>query len=64
MNGQRGQLRKLVGRALVSLATTVVAAALLAPAVAASPIGDAEAAMMAAWDEGRRRHLTAGRQEG
>ena len=50
MNGQRGQLRKLVGRALVSLATTVVAAALLAPTVAASPIGDAEAAMMAAWD--------------
>jgi uncharacterized protein with LGFP repeats len=50
VNGQRGQLRKLVGRALVSLATTVVAAALLAPTVAASPIGDAEAAMMAAWD--------------
>ncbi len=51
MNGQRGQLRKLVGRALVSFVTTVVAAALLAPAVAASPIGDAEAAMMAAWDK-------------
>ena len=51
MNGQRGQLRKLVGRALVSLVTTVVAAALLAPTVAASPIGDAEAAMMAAWDK-------------
>ncbi len=44
-------MRKLVGRALVSVATTVVAAALLAPAVAASPIGDAEAAMMAAWDK-------------
>ena len=51
MNGQRGQLRKLVGRALVSLATTVVAAALLAPTVAASPIGDAEAAIMAAWEK-------------
>ena len=51
MNGQRGQLRKLVGRALVSFVTTVVAAALLAPTVAASPIGDAEAAMMAAWDK-------------
>ena len=48
---RRGQLRKLVGRALVSLATTVVAAALLAPTVAASPIGDAEAAMMAAWEK-------------
>ncbi len=51
MNGQRGQLRKLFGRTLVSLVTTVVAAALLAPTVAASPIGDAEAAMMAAWDK-------------
>ena len=51
MNGQRGQLRKLFGRALVSLATTVLAAALLAPTVAASPIGDAEAAMMAAWEK-------------
>jgi uncharacterized protein with LGFP repeats len=51
VNGQRGQLGKLVGRALVSLATTVVAAALLAPTVAASPIGDAEAAIMAAWEK-------------
>lgn len=51
MNGQRGRMRKLVGRALLSMATTVVAAALLAPAVSASPIGDAEAAMMAAWDK-------------
>ena len=51
MNGQRGQLGKLVRRALVSLATTVVAAALLAPTVAASPIGDAEAAIMAAWEK-------------
>ena len=51
MNGQRGQLRKLVGRALVSLATTAVAATLLAPAALASPIGDAEAAIMAAWDK-------------
>ena len=51
MNGQGGQLRKLVGRALVSLMTTVVAAALLAPAALASPIGDAEAAIMAAWEK-------------
>jgi uncharacterized protein with LGFP repeats len=51
VNGQRGQLGKLVGRALVSLATTVVAAALLAPTVAASPIGDAEAAIMSAWEK-------------
>ena len=39
------------GRALVSLATTMVAATLLAPAALASPIGDAEAAIMAAWDK-------------
>jgi uncharacterized protein with LGFP repeats len=55
VNGQGGELRKLVARALVSLATalvtTSVAAALLAPVAWASPIGDAEAAMMAAWDK-------------
>jgi len=34
---------------MVALATTAVAAALLAPAASASPIGDAEAAIMAAW---------------
>jgi uncharacterized protein with LGFP repeats len=51
VNGQRGQVRKLVGRALVSLATAVVAAALLGPVASASPIGDAEAAIMAAWEK-------------
>ena len=51
MNGQRGHMRRLIGSVLVSLATTAVAAALLAPAAAASPIGDAEAAMMAAWEK-------------
>ncbi|SPM37421.1 putative transmembrane alanine and glycine rich protein, partial [Mycobacterium rhizamassiliense] len=49
VNGQIGPLRKVIGRALVSLAATAVAAALLAPAALASPIGDAEAAMMAEW---------------
>ena len=44
-------MRKLVGRAVISMATTVMAAALLAPAASASPIGDAEAAMMAAWEK-------------
>ncbi|UXA08817.1 hypothetical protein KXD96_12510 [Mycobacterium sp. SMC-2] len=43
-------MRRLVGSALVSLAATAVAAGLLAPPAAASPIGDAEAAMMAAWE--------------
>ncbi|WP_431523766.1 LGFP repeat-containing protein [Mycobacterium europaeum] len=51
MNGQRGHMRRLVGSALVSLAATAMAAALLAPPAAASPIGDAEAAMMAAWEK-------------
>ena len=51
MNEQRGQMHKLVGRVLLSLATTALAAVLLAPTVAASPIGDAEAAMMAAWEK-------------
>jgi uncharacterized protein with LGFP repeats len=44
-------LRRLVGRALVSTAITVVAAAFLAPRAFASPIGDAEAAIMAAWEK-------------
>jgi uncharacterized protein with LGFP repeats len=44
-------VRSLVARALVSVATTVVAAAFLAPAASASPIGDAETAMMAAWEK-------------
>jgi uncharacterized protein with LGFP repeats len=51
VNGQRGRMRKLIGRALVGMTTTVLAAALLAPAASASPIGDAEAAMMAAWEK-------------
>ena len=51
MNGQRGQLGKLVGRALVSLTAIVMAAVLLTPVAVASPIGEAEDAMMAAWDK-------------
>ncbi|MDT5137504.1 MAG: hypothetical protein QOD58_1766 [Mycobacterium sp.] len=55
MNGQRGQLSKLVGRALLGLAATALATGLafafLAPPASASPIGDAEAAMMAAWEK-------------
>lgn len=51
MNGQRGRMRRLVGSALVTLTATAIAVALLAPPAAASPIGDAEAAMMAAWEK-------------
>lgn len=47
----RGHMRKLIGSALVSLTTTALAAVLLAPVATASPIGDAEAAMMAAWEK-------------
>lgn len=51
MKVQRGHMRKLIGSALVSLTTTALAAVLLAPTAVASPIGDAEAAIMAAWDK-------------
>ncbi|OCB21844.1 hypothetical protein A5674_02400 [Mycobacterium malmoense] len=45
-------MRRLVGSALVGLtAAAIAAAAFLAPPAAASPIGDAEAAMMAAWEK-------------
>ncbi|KKC03710.1 LGFP repeat-containing protein [Mycobacterium nebraskense] len=44
-------MRRLVASALVSLTATAIAVALLAPPAAASPIGDAEAAMMAAWEK-------------
>jgi uncharacterized protein with LGFP repeats len=51
VNEQRGHMRRLIGSVLVSLTTAAIAAALLAPAASASPIGDAEAAIMAAWDK-------------
>ena len=64
MDRQRGQVGKRVVRALVGLATTVMAAALLAPAAAASPIGDAEAAIMAAWDKAGGDTSTLGARKG
>ncbi|RUP02189.1 MAG: hypothetical protein EKK34_25630 [Mycobacterium sp.] len=68
MNGQRGQLNKLVGRALVGLTAaalaTGLALGLLAPAASASPIGDAEAAMMAAWDKAGGASSTLGARKG
>lgn len=51
MKVQRGHMRRLIGSALVSLTTTALATVLLAPTAVASPIGDAEAAIMAAWDK-------------
>ncbi|MCV7408856.1 hypothetical protein AWC05_07340 [Mycobacterium florentinum] len=44
-------MRRLAGRALISVATTALAVVLLAPTVSASPIGDAEAAIMAEWSK-------------
>lgn len=64
MNGQRGQLRKLVGRALLSLSAAALATALLAPSASASPIGDAEAAMMAAWEKAGGDTSTLGARKG
>lgn len=68
MNGQRGQLSKLVGRARVGLSAvalaTGLALALLAPTASASPIGDAEAAMMAAWDKAGGPSSTLGARKG
>jgi uncharacterized protein with LGFP repeats len=51
VNGHIGQLGKLVGRALISLAATVVAAVFLTPVAAASPASDADDAITAAWDK-------------
>ncbi|WP_186242554.1 LGFP repeat-containing protein [Mycobacterium simulans] len=64
MNGQRGHLKKLVGRALVGLTATALAAVLLTPTAGASPIGDAEAAMMAAWDKAGGDASTLGARKG
>ncbi|WP_082982882.1 LGFP repeat-containing protein, partial [Mycobacterium sp. 1423905.2] len=64
MSGQRGQLSRLVGRALVSLAATAVLAVFAAPTVVASPIGDAEAAMMAAWEKAGGDTSTLGARKG
>nr|WP_025735489.1 LGFP repeat-containing protein [Mycobacterium genavense] len=44
-------MRRLAGRALIGVATTALAVVLLAPTVSASPIGDAEAAIMAEWSK-------------
>src|ERR1700739_3263954 len=57
-------MRNLVARALVGVATTVVAAALLAPAASASPIGEGEAAMIAARDKAGGRRSVVGARKG
>ncbi|CAM3089791.1 hypothetical protein H7J50_19060 [Mycobacterium intermedium] len=67
MNGQRGQVSRLVGRALLSLVAAAMTAVLLAPTApvaSASPIGDAEAAMMAAWEKAGGATSTLGARKG
>ncbi|MHA7650514.1 LGFP repeat-containing protein [Mycobacterium sp. ML2] len=68
MNGQRGQLNKLVARALIGLTSaalaTGLALGLLAPTASASPIGDAEVAMMAAWEKAGGASSTLGARKG
>ncbi|MGB8388543.1 LGFP repeat-containing protein [Mycobacterium sp.] len=64
MNEQRRRLSGLIGRALISVATTAVAAALLAPVAPASPIGDAENAIMAAWEKAGGESSVLGARKG
>lgn len=67
MNGQRGQVSRVVGRALLSLVAAAMTAVLLAPTApiaSASPIGDAEAAMMAAWEKAGGDTSTLGARKG
>ena len=64
MNGQRGHVGKRVTRALVGLATTVVAAVVLAPVATASPVGDADDAITAAWDKAGGNNSVLGAKKG
>jgi uncharacterized protein with LGFP repeats len=61
-------LSRLVGRAVLGLAATALATGLafafLAPPASASPIGDAEAAMMAAWEKAGGDTSTLGARKG
>ncbi|ETW25092.1 membrane protein [Mycobacterium gastri 'Wayne'] len=57
-------MSRLVGRAVLSLAAAVLAVGLVAPTAAASPIGDAEAAMMAAWEKAGGETSTLGARKG
>src|SRR4051794_38427999 len=52
MTGLRTRLRTAAGRAGVGLVSLVAAALLVAPAAWATPDGDADAAITAAWDAG------------
>ncbi|BDB43394.1 hypothetical protein IWGMT90018_38400 [Mycobacterium kiyosense] len=57
-------MSRLFGRALLGLAATALAVTLMAPTVSASPIGDAEAAMMAAWEKAGGDTSTLGARKG
>ncbi|AKN17527.2 hypothetical protein B586_14640 [Mycobacterium haemophilum DSM 44634] len=64
MNGQRGLVGKRVKRALASLAATAAATVLLAPVVTASPTGDADDAITAAWDKAGGDNSVLGAKKG
>jgi uncharacterized protein with LGFP repeats len=67
MAGQQDRSGTVMGRAalvLVALATAFGCAALLAPVAAASPIGDADDAMTAAWKEAGGDHSDLGAKQG
>lgn len=57
-------MRKLVGSTLVNLATTAIAAVLLAPTASATPASDAEDAISAAWDKAGGDTSTLGAKQG
>jgi uncharacterized protein with LGFP repeats len=67
MAGQQSRSSTLVGRALlclVALATALGCAALLAPVAAASPLGEADDAITAAWKDAGGDHSDLGAKQG
>ncbi|HWF70752.1 MAG TPA: hypothetical protein VG187_14525, partial [Mycobacterium sp.] len=67
MAGEQSRSSTLVGRALlglVALATALGCAALLAPVAAASPLGEADDAITAAWKDAGGDHSDLGAKQG
>lgn len=64
MNEQRGRVSKRVRRALANTATTAVVTVLLAPVVTASPTGDADDAITAAWHKAGGDNSVLGAKKG
>jgi uncharacterized protein with LGFP repeats len=67
MAGQQGRSSTVIGRAvlgLVALATALGCAALVAPVAAASPLGEADDAITAAWKDAGGEHSDLGAKQG